>query len=109
MKLAVPSKSGEEAILSRDLFIEAGSGEDAASLGALAGRVSTVHAPWTHPETGARLHIASVKDDAREESLRIIESSIEKANASFPYVQVIVTHAAPHYVPDPPVRPKDET
>ena len=107
MRLAVPSKFGEEAIVSHGLFVEANSGEDAASLGGLVDRVHVAHAPWVHPGTDVRMNIASVRKNVREEALNIIESHIEKAHASFPNLQVVVSHAAPHYFPDPPVRPKD--
>lgn len=107
MRLAVQSKFGEEAIVSRDLFVEAGSKEDASSLGALASRVQTVHGPWLFPGSDVRLNVASVRDEVREESLGTIELFIDKAHASFPGLRVVVTHAAPHYFPDPPARPKN--
>jgi len=107
--LAVTPKPGENIIRERELFVEAGPDLDGPMARKLADRVVTAHGPWFLPAPapeGARCHFASVNDDLRQQSLDLFERYIEGAHRLYPELRVIVTHAAPHYFPDPPIRPK---
>jgi len=103
MKFAVPTKCCADVILEQDLSVEA-KGSDL-ELGALSERVTSAHAPWQDDATRIRLNLSSVREETRQHALQTMERWIEQAHAAFPNLQVIVTHAAPHYFPDPPIRP----
>ena len=108
-EIAVWRDVGQDNIRSRGLFVEAGAELDLPDLQAMADLVITAHAPWILPEAevaGTRLHIASTDEQFRQRSVRVIERYVERAHKLFGHIKLIVTHAAPHYFPDPPVRPQ---
>ncbi len=111
LRLAVPAKAGEALVHARGLCVEARGDLEQPTLAAVRGHVTSVHAPamlsaaCEGPEAEVRLHLASVAPEFRRRSVRLITDHIEAAHRLFPRLEVVVTHAAPHRFPHPPVRP----
>ncbi|MFQ6048819.1 MAG: TIM barrel protein [Phycisphaerae bacterium] len=106
--LAVPPSAGIEVIQHYGLYIEAGPDLEDPIVRQLSDRVVCAHAPWMLPDStipGLRLHLASVDPQLRTTAIETIDRYIQRAHALFDNLKLIVTHAAPHYFPHPPVRP----
>ena len=92
-RLSVPLKAGLDNIKRLNLTVEAGIALDSEQLSHYGARIITAHAPYSRSGMG-RLNIATVDDDFRGQSIKILEEHLHKAS-SFPSIQKVIMHCAP--------------